>query len=307
MKEFKKVDKIFIRSNNSTTKIFNRYLGCLIAFFLLTFAYNLLSGNSVIAFNLLKSTLLSLLISMVVGIIFNCIKKDRSFFELLFKDNILSIAIILGLCSFGASYVMIIIASIISIIVRKSFKNITLSASLYGILIILLSLMITNRMDTPLTNLGDLLYVGTYDSVVLFYGKIYSYLFGVGYYLSPIFALIIFIYLFYKKSIKYNIVVTYILTFSVIMLLFGMFNDMNIWYLFFQLCTGNILFLTVFCLVDYPNTPITTEGQVIYGISLGIISSILRFIVPELAIVLTLILGPLILTRVIDNISVKLK
>ena len=78
---------------------------------------------------------------------------------------------------------------------------------------------------------------------------------------------------------------------------------MNIWYVFFQLTTGNILFLTVFLLPDYPSTPTTGEGQIIYGILLGIITSILRFIIPELSVVLTLILGPLLLTKIINKIS----
>ena len=86
-----------------------------------------------------------------------------------------------------------------------------------------------------------------------------------------------------------------------------MLNHMNIWYLFFQLTTGNILFLSVFCLGDYPKTPITTEGQVIYGIILGLITSILRFIIPELSVILPLILGPILLTKKINNISFKLK
>ena len=35
MREFKKLDRVFIKSNNTTNKIFNRYLYCLIPFILL--------------------------------------------------------------------------------------------------------------------------------------------------------------------------------------------------------------------------------------------------------------------------------
>ena len=59
----------------------------------------------------------------------------------------------------------------------------------------------------------------------------------------PLVSILSFIYLFLKKSIKYNIVFSYILTFIFIMLPFGLLNNMNIWYLFFQITTGNILFL----------------------------------------------------------------
>ena len=83
------------------------------------------------------------------------------------------------------------------------------------------------------------------------------------------------------------------------MLTIGLLNNMNIWYLFFQLTTGNLLFLSVFILPDYRTTPTTGEGQIIYGIILGLITSILRFIIPELSVVITLILGPILLTKLI--------
>ena len=91
------------------------------------------------------------------------------------------------------------------------------------------------------------------------------------------------------------------------MLSFGLINNMNIWYLFFQLTTGNILFLTIFLGTDYSSTPTTGEGQFLYGLLLGIITSILRFIIPELSVVLTLIIGPLLLTKFINRISFKLR
>ena len=140
------------------------------------------------------------------------------------------------------------------------------------------------------------------------YGTMFEYVLGLtSYYLSPILSLFSFIYLFYKKSIKYNIVFSYVFTISFVMLVFGFFNGMNIWYLVFQLTTGNLLFLSVFCLTYYPDTPITSEGQVIYGMILGLFTSILRFIIPELSVIIPLILGPFLLTRLINKMSFKLK
>ena len=49
MKEFKKVNQTFIKSNNQVSKIFNRYLYCLIPFILLIFIYDLIWGTSKIA------------------------------------------------------------------------------------------------------------------------------------------------------------------------------------------------------------------------------------------------------------------
>ena len=190
---------------------------------------------------------------------------------------------------------------------KNILKNTITSSSLYGILFIILVSYFTNNLDTPLTNLTDLGYVGTYDSIIKEYGTILSYSLGLKYYLSPALAIMSFLYLLHKKSIKYNIVFSYILTFIITMLSFGLLNNMNIWYLFLQITTGNILFLAVFCLSDYPTTPTTSEAQIIYGIILGIMTSMLRFIIPELSVVLPIILGSLFLTKLLDSISYKLK
>ena len=61
MKEFKTINKTFIKSNNTTNKIFNRYLYCLIPFILLTIIYNLIWGSNIEIINLLKSIIISLL------------------------------------------------------------------------------------------------------------------------------------------------------------------------------------------------------------------------------------------------------
>ncbi|MBQ2873475.1 MAG: RnfABCDGE type electron transport complex subunit D [Bacilli bacterium] len=308
MREFKKENKVFIKSNNSTSKIFNRYLYCLIPFLLLIVFYNLIWGSNIYVLNLFKSIFISLLISILTQYIFNLIKKEYNISKVFLHDQILTISIILGLFSINSNIFLIIISSLVTVIIKNIFRDINISSTLYGMLVILLYSYYTNDLNTPLTNLKELSYVGTYELMVTPHGGIVDYLFGLNnIYLSPILSVIAFIYLFNKKSIKYNIVFSYILTFFIIMLLFGLFNNMNIWYLFLQLTTGNILFLSVFCLTDYTNTPTTGEGQIIYGIILGILTSVLRFVVPDLSVVISLILGPILLTKIINRISFKLK
>ena len=208
----------------------------------------------------------------------------------------------------NSSILVIVMSSVITVVMKNFIKSINISSSLYGILFILVSNYYLNDIDTPLYNLSNLSYIDTFSNIVKPYGGILNYSLGLTTgYLSPILSILVFIYLFYKKSIKYNIIFSYILTFLFIMFSFGIMNDMSIWYLFFQLTTGSILFLAVFCLTDYPCTPTTGEGQIIYGIILGLITSILRFIIPELSVVITLILGPVLLTKIINRISFKLR
>ena len=308
MKEFKTLNQTFIKSNNQTSKIFNRYLYSLIPFIILIIISNLITKSFTTIIELLVSILVSLLTSIITQYIFNIKNKEKDITKIFKEYNILTIPLILGLFTINEPILIIIVSNIISIVIKNISKKITISSSLYGMLFVILYKYITNDLNTPLTNLSNLSYIDTFNNIVKPYGSILDYTLGLTpYYLSPILSICSFIYLFNKKSIKYNILLTYILTFSFIMLTIGMLNNMNIWYLFFQLITGNILFLMVFCLGDYPLTPLTTEGQVIYGIILGLITGILRFIVPELSVILPLILGPLLLTKTLNNISYKLK
>jgi len=45
----------------------------------------------------------------------------------------------------------------------------------------------------------------------------------------------------------------------------------------------------------------------LYGIILGLFTSVLRFIIPELSVIVPLILGPFLLTKLLNTISFKLK
>ena len=308
MKEFKKANKVFIKSNNTVSKIFNRYLYTLIPFIFLIIIYNLIWGSTNVVISLLISLTTSLITSTTAQCIINLIKKKKEFTKIFLEDKIVSISIIISLLSLNNSIPITIISSIISIIASNIYKTRILSSSLYGILFIILYNQFINNIDTPLINLSNLSYINTYDNIITPYGNIIEYILGITkYYLSPILSIIAFIYLFHKKSIKYNIVFSYILIFIFVMLIIGLFNDMNIWYLVFQLTTGNILFLLIFTGVEYINTPTTEEGQIIYGIILGLITSILRFIIPELSVVIPFIIGPLLLTKLLNKISYKLK
>ena len=309
MKEFNKIDKLFIKSNNTVFKIYSRYLYCLIPFLILIIIYNLIWGSTTNIISLLLSTTISLITVTIAKMIINLVNKQKNNLKkILLEDNLLSIAIIISLFSYECTIPIIIFSSIITIIIKTLFKTKNLSASLYGILILLISKYYITNIDSPLINLSKLSYIDSYNNIVTPYGNIIKYILGLTpYYLSPILSVGSFMYLFHKKSIKYNIVFSYIITIIFSMLFFGLFNNMNIWFLIFQLTTGNILFLTTFILPVYQDTPTTSEGQIIYGLILGLITFILRFVIPELSVVVALIIGPFILTKILNKISFKLK
>lgn len=304
MKEFTTVQKTFVKSKNSTDKINQRYTYSLICFAILTLILTFLLSGKNETISLIKSIFLSLIITFIFSSIIKYIKKEN--INSLFKDNTIDIAIIIGLFGVGTNILVLAIAILISLIIKYITKNINISSSIYGILLIILYKYFTNDLYTPLINLKKMSYYGTYNEIVKSGGSIIDYLIGTNY-LSPILSLVVFIYLFQNKSIKYNLVFSYILPFFMIMLFYGLFNNMNIWYVFFQMTTGSIIFLSVYLLTDYMASPTTSEVQVLYGMTLGIISSILRFIIPELSIIITIIIGELFLVKPFEKLSSKLK
>ena len=222
MREFIKENKVFIKSNNDTSKIFNRYLYCLIPFILLIIISNLIQKDTEYIINIFKSISISLLITTITQYIFNIIKKEYSINKVFLNDKILTISIIIGLFSINSPIIIIAISSLVTVIIKNVFKNTNISSALYGILIILLYSHYINDLNTPLTNLKELSYISSHELIITPYGNVLDHLLGLNnIYLSPILSIIAFIYLFHKKSIKYNIVFSYILTFSMIMLFFG--------------------------------------------------------------------------------------
>lgn len=302
MKEYKVVNKTYVKSSNSIHKIYTNYTISLILFVILQIASYAIFNHQDLILPLLKSIIISLLIASIISYIINVINKETKFIKIYTEDNIHIIAIILGLLGINTNILVLSISILITLIIKKVIKNIELSSILYGALILVLYKYFNNELITPLTELKALSFNTTYSEIIKY--PVVDYLIGT-IYLSPIISILAFIYLFHKKSIKYNVYISYILTFSFIMFMYGVLNNM-LWLSWLSLASGNILFLATYTLPDYKATPTIKETSIIYGIILGIISAILRFIIPELSIIIPMILG-LLLTKPLDNISTKLK
>lgn len=291
MANFNSPQKVFIKSKNNVKKILNNYNISLIIFSLLAIISNLLIHNNELVLLFIKNLIISLFITIIISYIFNIIKKEYSIKKLYTEDNTIFIAIVLSLFSINTNIYISILAIFITILIKNIFKKINTSSVLYGILIIIVYKYLTNNINVELILTNK-------DNII-------KYLFDIKY-LCPIISIVGFIYLFYHKSIKYNLVFSYLLTFITIMLGYGIFNNFNLYFPINELLNSSVIFLAIYTLTDYKVTPTINEGNIIYGIILGIISAILRFIIPSIAIIITLILGPL-LTNKIDKISPKLK
>lgn len=164
---------------------------------------------------------------------------------------------------------------------------------------------------TPLTNLASMNYIGSYDSIVGTYGSLINFLSGsipgaIGE-VSKILILIAFIYLVITKTIKWIIPTLYVSTVFILTFIISKYLDLGLWYPLFHILSGGLLFGAVFMATDPVTSPLTTIGQIIHGISLGILTVFIRFLTPYPEGVATSILFMNMLVPTFDKIGLKLK
>ncbi len=83
------------------------------------------------------------------------------------------------------------------------------------------------------------------------------------------------VYLIAKRIISWRIPVCYIVTLGLFVLLFGG-HGFDMTYLAMQLCGGGLMLGAFFMATDYVTSPITPNGQIVFGILLGIFTGIFR-------------------------------
>jgi Na+-translocating ferredoxin:NAD+ oxidoreductase subunit D len=81
------------------------------------------------------------------------------------------------------------------------------------------------------------------------------------------------LYLMYKGIINYVIPVFYIGTVAILMFLLGGFNFEFVMY---QMVAGGLMLGAFFMLTDYTTSPMTKKGQIIYAVTAGVITTVIR-------------------------------
>lgn len=84
------------------------------------------------------------------------------------------------------------------------------------------------------------------------------------------------IFLILMGVIQITIPASYIITFAVFTLLFGG-HGFDLTFLVAELCGGGLMLGAFFMATDYATSPITTNGRIIFGICLGILTGVFRF------------------------------
>lgn len=120
---------------------------------------------------------------------------------------------------------------------------------------------------------------------------------------SILFTIIGFLYLIMKKSIKNIIPVTIFITLFLGLSLTAFINNLDIYFVIFNLFTGSIIFSSIYICSEMTTTPVTKFGQILYGIIVAILTIIFRFMIPFGDIFLATIIADL-LVPVINNLCI---
>lgn len=325
----------FIKDNNKTSKIMFHLLISLTPIIIFAFIKNgvipYMHGTSTIQgmfyplLFILVSTLATYVFEAIYELIFtnknikDIIKNFYSIFPGLFLALILPI---------NTPIIIVIIGAFISSIIAKmlfgGFGNNIFNPALVGRLFIITMYAVvigqnggylntyeidTITQSTPLTNASLLANTGTYETLVKPYGSLLNFFIGtipgaLGE-TSSLLCILAFIYLTFFKVIKWKIPVTYILTVFAMTYVIGGINNQGMWYPLFQILSGGLMFGAVFMATDPVTSPVTPIGQILYGMFLGILTVIFRFLTPFPEGVLTSILTMNMFVMILDKIGAQ--
>lgn len=160
---------------------------------------------------------------------------------------------------------------------------------------------------TPLSNLALNNYIAPFETLVKPFGSLLDFFTGLipgsmGE-TSALLIIVGLIFLLVSKTITWHIPITYIMTVFIITAVIGYYYDLGLWYPLFHILSGGLLFGAVFMATDPVTSPTTPTAQILYGISLGILTVIFRFISSYPEGVLTSILTMNILVVIYDKIG----
>ncbi len=338
MKEFQVKEGPFIKDKNNTNKIMRHLLIALLPIILFSFY-----KNGLIPFLNKKVTLLGLfypLIFVFLGSFFTfliellyfkfCLKLKKeqlsqqlkssfSIFPGLFLSLVLPINTPIIILLFGS-----IIATIIGKLVFGGFGNNVFNPALIGYLfvIIIYGSMIATRggylnayeLDavttaTPLSNIATVEGIGIYSTLVKPYGNLSNFFLGtipgaLGE-TSVLLCLLALIYLIIFKVIKWKISIIYLSTVFIMTCIIGSLNNLDIWYPLFQVMSGGLMFGAVFMVTDPVTSPTTPVGQILYGLFLGILTVVIRYLTPYPEGVMISILTLNMFVFILDKIGAK--
>ena len=270
-----------IKSNDNSKNIKLRIIICLLPFIFLLLYKNFEIKN-------LINIILSVSICFGIDIAYNyLILKQKDFKKTFINsygiiDGLIISLIIPKSIPLYLNVVGIIMGSIICKLLFYKFKNTIFNTPLLCVLIVILISMVLGNNYT--------------DSVS------YSNIIFRDYLIKNILCIIVLAYLLITKTIKWEIVIVYLATFMMINYMVGGYNGLSIKYVIAELFIGNVLFYSLISSY-FTTSPVTTIGKILYGLFLGILSSILIYFIPSILVCIISILIMNLCVRYLDMIG----
>lgn len=84
-------------------------------------------------------------------------------------------------------------------------------------------------------------------------------------------------YLLYRKVISWRIPATYIGTVAILTLVFGYEGFGNVEWMLMNLFSGGLMLGAIFMATDYATSPVTPNGQLIFGVGCGLLTVLIRY------------------------------
>lgn len=274
----------FLRSNNTTHKMMkNLFLALLpiILFFIYKNGIVIFLNKShsflTLIYPLLRIMIASIISIMTELIYFKSIKKTENLDETLRQTYPIFEGLILSLLiPFNTNIFILIFCTIITSIMKILMYRYNLklvNSILIGCLIGTLIFKIFDSKDILTGTLNE--YNTIKDNMDL-----WDYFIGSSSYISPLICIISYVFLVYKKAIKWKIPIIYISTIFILSWIIGKLNGFNIEYVIYAVCSGPLIFSSIFLLPESSTSPMTAIGQIIYAIFSALLTITFRFIMP---------------------------
>lgn len=319
----------FIESKLSTSKIMRNIFIALIPIILYTFYLKGIipfqeTGNILDLTWLFITLTITTLVSFITEIIYQLIftkrrKKEDIIFDIKHNYSFITGLMVGLLLPYGINILVAVVAALSATIIGKlffgGFGNNTFNPPLIGLLIVILifggsysklSQKYNYNESCSETSLFDLCAEEPEfddDSNVTYYDSETSPAD-----ISPILCIIALGLLIINKSIKWRIPVFYLSTSFIISIIFGLFHSIDLMTSIENIIYGGLFFYAVFIATDSVTTPVTKTGQILLGISLGVVTMLFRLATPyfyESTIFSILILN--LFTRLFDKIGFTFK
>lgn len=266
MNEFKEYTGPFIHSKDSYKKIITSYLIVLIPYLSYTiYIYGIKS---------LKLILTPLLIVLLLELLFSI--KNKNFKNIL-KDNfeIFGIIFFPFLLNINTPIYIIVISTIIGYLLHKLLFKKWYSLTILSYLIyIIINLIIYKGSYLEIINMFPI----NYNFLITSNKGFSNLLLNGSNLMCPLISIISFLYLYIKQDIKYQITISSFITILLITFIIGLLNN-SIWFPLYFILTGGTLFIITLLATDF-YSPATKIGKILYGIFIGLLIILFRFISP---------------------------